>query len=56
VTGGAYLGGVTYSGTGAKTHSVVMRSRSGTIRRIESLHHFDRKPNYGWLTGKDETR
>jgi fructose-1,6-bisphosphatase II len=25
-----------------------MRSRTGTIRFIETIHHFTRKPNYGW--------
>jgi fructose-1,6-bisphosphatase/sedoheptulose 1,7-bisphosphatase-like protein len=29
----------------------VMRSKSGTLRIIESTHHFDRKPHYSWLTG-----
>jgi hypothetical protein len=33
-----------------------MRSKSGTVRRIEAQHYFDRKPNYWWLTGKDEPR
>ncbi len=53
VTAGAYLGGVTFSGQGAHTSSIVMRSKSGTVRRIEAQHYFDRKPNYWWLTGKD---
>jgi fructose-1,6-bisphosphatase II len=53
VTDGAFLGGVTYFGGGAKTYSVVMRSKSGTVRMLESTHHFDRKPNYSWLTGLD---
>jgi fructose-1,6-bisphosphatase class II len=51
VTNGAFLGGVQFFGGGAKTYSVVMRSKSGTVRMIESTHHFDRKPNYSWLTG-----
>ncbi len=51
VTDGAFLGGVKFFGGGASTHSVVMRSKSGTVRNIESTHHFDRKPNYSWLTG-----
>jgi fructose-1,6-bisphosphatase II len=51
VTGGSFLGGVQFFGGGAKTSSLVMRSKSGTVRRIESSHHFDRKPNYSWLTG-----
>jgi len=50
VTNGAFLRGVQFFSGGAKTYSVVMRSKSGTIRSIESTHHFDRKPNYGWLS------
>src|SRR5262249_45687729 len=50
VTTGAFLRGVQFFSGGAKTYSIVMRSKSGTIRNIESTHHFDRKPNYGWLT------
>jgi fructose-1,6-bisphosphatase II len=48
VTGGDFLRGVRYFGGGAKTHSVVMRSKSGTVRYLETNHHFNRKPNYGW--------
>jgi fructose-1,6-bisphosphatase II len=51
VTNGAFLRGVQIFSGGAKTSSVVMRSKSGTVRSIESTHHFDRKPNYSWLTG-----
>jgi fructose-1,6-bisphosphatase II len=51
VTDGAFLKGVHFFGGGAQTTSVVMRSKSGTVRYIESTHHFDRKPNYSWLTG-----
>jgi fructose-1,6-bisphosphatase II / sedoheptulose-1,7-bisphosphatase len=38
VTDGAMLRGVRLSGRGATTHSVVMRSKSGTIRYIEAHH------------------
>jgi len=48
VTNGSYLHGVRYFGGGAHTHSVVMRSESGTIREIRAVHHFDKKPSYGW--------
>jgi fructose-1,6-bisphosphatase II len=48
VTNGALLQGVRYTGVGAHTHSIVMRSESGTIREIKSSHHFDKKPRYGW--------
>ncbi|MFW7381425.1 MAG: class II fructose-bisphosphatase [Oligoflexus sp.] len=48
VTGGSYLKGVRYTGQGATTHSIVMRSETGTVREIHSRHHFATKPNYGW--------
>jgi fructose-1,6-bisphosphatase class II len=44
VTQGTFLNGVRFFSGGAHTHSVVMRSESGTIRYIEAEHHFDRKP------------
>ncbi len=37
---GELLNGVRIFADGAETHSLVMRSRSGTIRRIDSLHDF----------------
>jgi fructose-1,6-bisphosphatase II len=40
VTDGALLHGVRYTGTGAETESIVMRSRSGTVRRIEASHRW----------------
>lgn len=46
VTSGDYLQGVRFFGGGAVTHSIVMRSKTGTIRMIEAVHHFDRKPVY----------
>lgn len=46
VTQGAFLDGVRFFSGGAMTHSVVMRSESGTVRFIEAEHHFDRKPRY----------
>jgi fructose-1,6-bisphosphatase II len=39
---GEMLKGVNFYGGGAYTHSLVMRSRSGTIRWIDSTHNFDR--------------
>ena len=50
VTSGDMLKGVRYFKGGAHTHSLVMRSKSGTIRFIEGEHHFDRKPHYAWAT------
>ena len=38
ITDGELLRGVRYRAGGATTHSLVMRSRSGTIRVIESQH------------------
>lgn len=43
VTDGAMLKGVRRFAGGAVTHSIVMRSKSGTIRRIETQHDFTRK-------------
>jgi fructose-1,6-bisphosphatase II len=42
VTDGALLGGVRYTSGGAVTDSIVMRSRSGTVRRIEAYHELDK--------------
>ena len=43
VTDGTMLKGVRRFPGGAITHSLVMRSKSGTIRRIEATHNFTRK-------------
>jgi fructose-1,6-bisphosphatase II len=42
VTTGALLRGVRYMPGGAITDSIVMRSRSGTVRRIEAQHSFEK--------------
>jgi fructose-1,6-bisphosphatase II len=42
VTTGALLRGVGYTPEGAVTDSIVMRSRSGTVRRIEATHDLDK--------------
>jgi fructose-1,6-bisphosphatase II len=42
VTTGALLRGVRYEKRGAVTDSIVMRSRSGTVRRIEARHAFEK--------------
>ncbi|MGH3103173.1 MAG: class II fructose-bisphosphatase [Gaiellaceae bacterium] len=42
VTGGALLKGVRYTKRGAFTESIVMRSRSGTVRRVEAEHAFEK--------------
>ena len=43
VTNGDFLKGVRFTGDGARTHSVVMRSRTGTVRYIETEHHFQQQ-------------
>src|SRR6185312_7719812 len=42
ITDGEFLRGVRYYGGGARTHSVVMRLASGTVRYIESSHRWDK--------------
>jgi fructose-1,6-bisphosphatase/sedoheptulose 1,7-bisphosphatase-like protein len=51
VTSGYLLAGVRFIGGGATTESIVMRSKSGTVRQIKATHHFDTKPRYSWATG-----
>jgi fructose-1,6-bisphosphatase II len=46
VTHGELVNGVRFVGRGARTETLVMRSRSGTIRRIESEHHFEKLALY----------
>ena len=46
VTDGAMLRGVRRYAGGASTHSIVMRSKTGTVRRIEATHNFTRKTGY----------
>jgi fructose-1,6-bisphosphatase II len=42
VTDGELLDGVRYFGGGAKTHTLVMRSKSGTTRYVEATHRWDK--------------
>ena len=49
VTSGALLGGVRYTRDGAITHSLVMRSRSGTFRRIEATHAFEKLQRFAGI-------
>jgi fructose-1,6-bisphosphatase II / sedoheptulose-1,7-bisphosphatase len=44
VTPGAMLRGVRRFAGGAITHSIVMRSKSGTVRFVEAHHHWAKKP------------
>jgi fructose-1,6-bisphosphatase II / sedoheptulose-1,7-bisphosphatase len=46
VTNGTMLDGVRRFSGGAKTHSLVMRSKSGTVRYIEAIHNFNRKTGF----------
>ena len=50
VTNGALLRGVRYTRDGAVTDSIVMRSRSGTVRRIEAHHAFEKLTRF---TGRE---
>ena len=50
VTTGALLRGVRYTRDGASTESLVMRSRSGTVRRIEAEHALEK---LGRFTGRE---
>ncbi|MDX1975064.1 MAG: class II fructose-bisphosphatase [Rickettsiales bacterium] len=43
VTDGSMLGGVRRFPGGAITHSIIMRSKTGTVRLIEAHHNFTRK-------------
>jgi len=43
VTDGTMLRGVRRSGSRAETHSIVMRSKTGTVRTISAEHNFERK-------------
>ncbi len=46
ITDGELLKGVRYRAGGASTHSLVMRSRSGTIRSITSEHRLEKLRSY----------
>jgi len=42
VTGGEFLRGVDFFGDGAVTHSVAMRSKTGSVRYMDARHNFAR--------------
>ena len=46
VTHGTMLRGVRRFPGGASTHSVVMRSKTGTVRYVEARHDFTRKQSF----------
>jgi fructose-1,6-bisphosphatase II len=49
ITDGELLRGVRFSAQGAVTHSLVMRSKSGTVRRIDAQHRLPKLREYGLL-------
>jgi fructose-1,6-bisphosphatase II len=49
ITDGELLDGVRYFGGGAKTHTLVMRSKSGTVRFIEATHRWDKLMRYSQI-------
>ncbi|HEY2592484.1 MAG TPA: fructose-bisphosphatase class II family protein, partial [Chloroflexota bacterium] len=51
VTDGELVKGVHYFRHGATTETLVMRSRSGTLRRIQAVHNFDKLQHYTGLAG-----
>ena len=44
ITTGPLLRGIAYEGNKATTHSVILRSKTGTIRYIETVHDYSKKP------------
>lgn len=44
ITQADLLEGVRYFGGGARTHSIVMRYKTGTVRFVDAIHKFDKKP------------
>jgi fructose-1,6-bisphosphatase class II len=46
VTSSDFLRGVRFFGGGAETWSVVMRSKTGTVRYVQAQHRFEKKPEY----------
>jgi len=46
VTDGTILKGVNFLSHGAKTHSMTMRAKTGTVRMIEAHHRFEHYPDY----------
>ncbi len=42
ISGGTFLRGVRYEGRGAVTHSMLIRSKTGTLRYVESHHNWEK--------------
>jgi fructose-1,6-bisphosphatase II len=51
VTDGELVKGVHYFPHGATTETLIMRSQSGTIRRIQAVHNFEKLEHYATLSG-----
>jgi fructose-1,6-bisphosphatase II len=51
VTDGELVKGVHYFPHGATTETLVMRSQSGTIRRVQATHNFEKLAHYAKLAG-----
>jgi len=50
ITNGSLLRGVSYHHQGATTYSMVMRSRSGTVRYIEAHHEFEKLERFAGVS------
>ncbi len=51
ITDGDFLRGIRYIGEWATTHSLVMRSTTGTVRYIDARHKITQKPDYFRIDG-----
>ncbi|HEY46932.1 MAG: fructose 1,6-bisphosphatase [Anaerolineae bacterium SM23_ 63] len=49
ITDGELVQGVKFFGTGARTHSLVMRSQSGTVREITATHRWEKLMAYSQI-------
>jgi len=54
VTTGELVRGVRYTAHGAYTETLAMRGKSGTIRRVQSTHNFDKLMRYSALAYADK--
>ena len=53
ITDGEILKGVRYGADAVTTHSVVMRSLTGTVRFVEAEHRLERKAQFGKRAAAD---
>jgi fructose-1,6-bisphosphatase II len=49
ITDGELVEGVKFFGTGGRTHSLVMRSQSGTVREITATHRWEKLMEYSLI-------